>query len=129
MKPVMRNPDPDHASANFAGRRNLAMRMRRFTRLTDAFGGEPENHARAVAVYPIYLNRCRVPTLCVTPATEAGPAGHVWSVEESAAILGRYDARGRRTGPGVRSHGRPPRLRSAASFADDPHVGCPIAVL
>ncbi len=62
--------------------------MRRFTRLTNAFSRKIENHAHAVAIYFMYYNFCRVhSTLRVTPAMDAGMAGHVWSLEELAGLL------------------------------------------
>jgi IS1 family transposase len=45
-------PDPAHISTSFAERPNLSVRMgmRRFTRLTNAFSKEAENHAHSVAI-------------------------------------------------------------------------------
>jgi hypothetical protein len=66
----------------------MRMSMRRFTRLTNAFSKKIENHAAAVAPYPMYYNFGRVhQTLCVTPAMEAGLTDHVWSVEEIVGLL------------------------------------------
>jgi hypothetical protein len=59
------------------------MRMRRFTRLTNAFSKKAANHGWAVALYFMHYNFCRVhQTLRVTPAMEAGIADHVWTLEE-----------------------------------------------
>jgi hypothetical protein len=59
------------------------MRMRRFTRLTNAFSKKVENHGWAVALYFMHCNFCRIQqTLRATPAMEAGIAGHVWTLEE-----------------------------------------------
>ena len=86
MKPVLGNPDPAHVSASYVERQNLA--MRRFARPTDAFSKKLENRAHAAALCFTFYNFCRVhSTLRVTPAMEAGIAGHVWSVEELAALL------------------------------------------
>ncbi|MGB6623738.1 MAG: IS1 family transposase, partial [Candidatus Acidiferrales bacterium] len=77
---------------SFVERQNLTMRMsmRRFTRLTNAFSKKLENHVAAVALYFMYYNFCRVhQTLRVTPAMEAGIAGHVWGVEEIVSLLNR----------------------------------------
>ena len=85
------NPDPKHISTSFVERQNLTMRMsmRRFTRLTNAFSKKLENHEAAVALFYMYYNYCRVhQTLRVTPAMEAGIAGHVWSLEEVVGLLG-----------------------------------------
>ncbi len=70
-------------------RQNLTIRMsmRRFTRLTNAFSKKLENHAAMVALCFMYYVFGRVhQTLCVTPAMEAGIAGHVWSIEENRAF-------------------------------------------
>ena len=66
-----RFPDPKHISTSYVERQNLTMRMsmRRFTRLTNAFGRVHQ-------------------TLRVTPAMEAGVANHVWSIEEIVGLLG-----------------------------------------
>ena len=63
-------------------------RMRRFTRLTNAFSKKVENHAAAVALYFMFYNFARVhQTLRVTPAMEAGVSDHVWSIAEIIALL------------------------------------------
>ena len=57
--------------------------MRRFTRLTNGFSKEAENHAAAIAVHFLHHNFARVHRMLrVTPAMEAGLFQHVWSVEE-----------------------------------------------
>jgi hypothetical protein len=63
-------------------------RIRRFTRLTNAFSKKVENHAAAVALWFMYYNFCRIhQTLRVTPAMEAGISTHVWSIEELVGLL------------------------------------------
>jgi hypothetical protein len=65
------------------------MSMRRFTRLTNAFSKKVANHALSVALHYMHYNFCRIhKTLRVTPAMEAGLAGHVWSIEELVGLLG-----------------------------------------
>ena len=89
-KVVTGNPDPLHISTSFVERQNLTMRMsmRRFTRLTNAFSKKVENHEAAIALHFMHYNFCRVhKTLRVTPAMEAGLAGHVWSTEELVDLL------------------------------------------
>jgi IS1 family transposase len=84
------SPDPAHISTSFVERQNLTMRMkmRRFTRLTNAFSKKLENHLYAIALHFMHYNFCRVhKTLRVTPAMEAGLAHHVWTVEELVAIM------------------------------------------
>ena len=88
---IMGDPDPKHVSTSYVERQNLSMRMgmRRFTRLTNAFSKKVENHAYSVALYYMHYNFARIhKTLRVTPAMEAGVSGHVWSIEEIAALLG-----------------------------------------
>lgn len=85
-------PDPKHISTSFVERQNLTMRMkmRRFTRLTNAFSKKAENHMWAIALHYMHYNFCRVhQTLRVTPAMEAGVAGHIWSIEELVELLDR----------------------------------------
>ena len=89
-KVITGDPNPKHVSTSYVERQNLTMRMsiRRFTRLTNAFSNKLENHAAMVALYFMYYNFGRVhQTLRVTPAMEAGIAGHVWSIEEIVQLL------------------------------------------
>lgn len=61
----------------------------RFTRLTNAHSKKLENHEAAIALHYMHYNFCRIhSTLRVTPAMEAGLAGHVWSLEELVGLLG-----------------------------------------
>jgi IS1 family transposase len=90
MKTVSGVPDPKHVSTSFVERQNLTMRMsmRRFTRLTNGFSKKIENHGHAVALHFMHFNFVRIhATLRVTPAMEAGIAGHVWSMEELVSLL------------------------------------------
>jgi hypothetical protein len=83
--PIIGQPNPKHISTSYVERQNLTMRMRmrRFTRLTNAFSKKVENHGWAVALYFLHFNFCRVhQTLRVTPAMETGITDHVWSLEE-----------------------------------------------
>jgi IS1 family transposase len=85
------NPKMRHISTSFAERQNLTMRMkmRRFTRLTNAFSKKFDNHLWSIALHYMYYNFCRIhQTLRVTPAMEAGIADHVWSIEEIVGLLG-----------------------------------------
>jgi hypothetical protein len=88
--PITGNPDEAHISTNFIERQNLTMRMkmRRFTRLTNAFSKKVENHQWAIALHYMHYNFCRVhKTLRVTPAMEAGITDHVWGIEDIVALL------------------------------------------
>ena len=87
---IIGRPKVEHISTSYAERQNLTMRMkmRRFTRLTNAFSKKVDNHRHAVALHFMHYNFCRVhQTLRVTPAMEAGIADHVWSLEE---VVGSY---------------------------------------
>ena len=82
------NPDPAHVSTSFVERQNLTMRMqlRRLTWLTNAFSHKLSHLKAAVALHFAYYNFCRIhSSLRVTPAMEAGLAGHVWSITELLA--------------------------------------------
>ena len=71
-------------------RQNLTMRMkmRRFTRLTNAFSKKLDNHIAAIALHYMHYNFCRVhQTLRVTPAMEAGISDDGWSLDEIARLL------------------------------------------
>lgn len=83
-------PNPQHISTSHVERQNLTMRMkmRRFTRLTNAFSKKVENHVCAIALHYMHYNFCRVhQTLRVTPAMEAGVTDHIWTLEEMAGLL------------------------------------------
>lgn len=88
------NPDPDRISTSYVERQNLniRMRMRRFTRLTNAFSKEIENHTAAVTLQFMYNNFARPHRSLShpyprTPAMAAGIADHIWTCEEIAALL------------------------------------------
>jgi hypothetical protein len=66
----------------------MATKMRRFTRLTNAFSKTIENHVAALALHYLHHNLCRGhQPLRVTPATEPGIADHIWSIEETVSLL------------------------------------------
>ncbi len=66
---VTGSPDPEHISTSYAERANLTMRMgmRRFTRLTNAFSKDAENHAHrwrsisCTTTSPAFTRRCASP--------------------------------------------------------------------
>jgi IS1 family transposase len=89
--PLIGKPKRKHVSTSFAERQNLTMRMkmRRMTRLTNAFSKKLDNHRHAIALHYMHYNFCRIhQTLRVTPAMEAGIADHVWTIEEVVSLLG-----------------------------------------
>ncbi len=88
--PIMGQPDYQHISTSHVERQNLTMRMkmRRFTRLTNAFSKKIENHMAAIALHYMHYNFCRIhQTLRVTPAMEAKVTDHVWAIGELAGLL------------------------------------------
>jgi hypothetical protein len=87
---IVGQPKSEYISTSHVERQNLTMRMkmRRFTRLTNAFSKKLENHLWSVSLHFMHYNFCRVhQTLRVTPAMEAGVADHVWSIEEVVGLL------------------------------------------
>ena len=91
---MLGNPDAGHVSTSYVERANLSMRMgmRRFTRLTNAFSKNIENHIASIAIHYMHYNFCRVhQTLRVTPAMEAGISSHVWSLTEIVGLLDAAD--------------------------------------
>lgn len=67
------------------------MRMKRFTRLTNAFSIKIENLEYAVALHFMYYNFARPHKTLTnpypkTPAMAAGIENHIWAVEEIVAL-------------------------------------------
>jgi IS1 family transposase len=96
IKIIAGDPDPDRISTSYVERQNLTMRMRmrRFTRLTNAFSKKVENHTAAVSLHFMHYNFGRVhQTLTkrygkkTTPAMAAGVARHPWSYSQIAGLL------------------------------------------
>ena len=84
------NPDQSKISTSYIERQNLTMRMsmRRFTRLTNAFGKKIENHVAMLALHYMHYNFVRIhQTLRVTPAMAAGVADRLWSVADLVGLL------------------------------------------
>jgi hypothetical protein len=91
---VSGDPGPKAVNTSFVRRQNLTMlmSMRRFTRLTNAFSKKLENHAHAIALQFMYYNFGRIhQPLRITPAMAAGVSDHLWSLEEIAALLERFN--------------------------------------
>lgn len=87
---IQGKPDSKHISTSFVERQNLTMRMRmrRFTRLTNAFSKKVEKHAAAVALHFMNYNFCRIhQSLRVTPAMAAGVTAKLWDVEDIVGLL------------------------------------------
>jgi IS1 family transposase len=82
-------PDEEYISTSFVERQNLTMRMRmrRFTRLTNAFSKKLENLIHSVAIHYMHYNFARIhQTLRITPAMAAGVTNRLWTVEDIAGL-------------------------------------------
>ena len=87
---VTGSPNPDHVSTSYAERANLTMRMgmRRFTRLTNAFSKDAENHAHSIAIHFMHYNFVRIhQTLRVTPAMAAGVTDRLWELSDMVTMI------------------------------------------
>ncbi len=84
------NPDENDISTSYIERQNLTMRMRmrRFTRLTNAFSKKLENHGHAIALHFFHDNFIRRhQTLRMPPALKAKVADHLWTLEELVGLI------------------------------------------
>jgi len=89
------SPDPKHISTSYAERLNLTtrMQMRRFARLTNAFGKKVENLSYAIALHFTHYNFCRIhQSLRMTPAMAAGVSDHVWELDELVDLIDSQDS-------------------------------------
>ena len=115
IRPVQGEPDPDHINTSYVERHNLTMRMsmRRFTRLTNAFGKNLAHQYYALALYFLHFNFCRIhKTLRMSPAMAAGLTD---TLRDMTWIVGLIDARApkpQKPGPKVGSKNRPRRQES-----------------
>jgi len=94
VRVIQGDPDPELISTSYVERQNLTMRMRmrRFTRLTNAFSKKVENLAAAVALHFMHYNFARPHAGLAdpyprTPAMAAGVDDHVWTLQEIAGLL------------------------------------------
>lgn len=90
--PITGNPDEQFVSTSYIERQNLTMRMRmrRFTRLTNAFSKKIDNLEHSVAIHFLHYNFVRThQTLKTTPALKAGVANHQWTLEEMIGLTDR----------------------------------------
>jgi IS1 family transposase len=88
------DPDIAHVSTSYVERQNLTMRMRmrRFTRLTNAFSKKLENHEYAVALnFFAYNFIFKHKTLRMPPALFARVADHWWTYEELVELIDREE--------------------------------------
>ncbi len=87
---IVGQPDWGHISTSYVERKNLTMRMRmrRFTRLTNAFSKKIENHEHAISLYTMHYNYVRRhQSLRMTPAMKAGVERRLWSLEDIVALI------------------------------------------
>ena len=87
---VTGNPRENFIGTSYVERQNLTMRMRmrRFTRLTNAFSKKIENLGAAVALHYMHANFVRRhQTLRVTPAMAAGVERKVWTLTDLVSII------------------------------------------
>lgn len=83
-------PDKDHVSTSYVERQNLNFRMgmRRFTRLTNAFGKKIEPHYAMVCLYTVFHNFVRMhKTLRCTRAMAAGVSDKLWSMADLVTMI------------------------------------------
>ncbi len=100
--PIEGNPDPAHISTSYVERQSLTMRMRmrRFTRLTNAFSKKFESHVHMVALYAVWYNWVRIhKTLGVTPAMAAGLTDELMSFEDIVALMDGRKGEPKKRGP------------------------------
>lgn len=100
-KPIVGQPPLRSICTSHVERQNLTVRMtqRRFTRLTNGFSKNLDNHTAAVALYVAHYNLCRVhESLRVTPAMALGVTGKVWSIADliEGALQGAVEPKGKR---------------------------------
>ena len=97
------DPDPAHVSTSYVERHNLTMRMhvRHFTRPTNAFSMNVENHAHVVALHMMYYNFVKVHSkLHVPPAMAAGVSNRLWKISDLVALMETEEAKiDRKRGP------------------------------
>lgn len=101
-KGVSGAPDPAHVNTSYVERQNLTMRMRmrRFTRLTNAFSKKLANHEHAVALHFFAYNFVtRHQSLRMPPALKAKVTDHIWSFEELVELVDRAESERKRNPP------------------------------
>ncbi len=89
------NPEKKHINTSFVERQNLTMRMhmRRFTRQTNGFSKNVENHVYAVALHFMYYNFIKIhSTLKVTLAMATRVTDRLWEIEDIVKLLEEKEA-------------------------------------
>ncbi len=111
-KPVQGNPAEEHISTSYVERSNLNLRMgvRRFTRLTNAFGKKLANQVHALALWLVYYNFVRMhKTLRMTPAMAAGLTETLHDMDWLADLVEDARPEPKRQGPKPGTKYRPRR--------------------
>lgn len=88
---IVGNPNPENISTSYVERQNLTMRMRmrRFTRLTNAFSKKLVNLEYAINVhYMVYHFVTIHSSLRMTPAMKAKVTDRKWSLSDIAELVG-----------------------------------------
>ena len=109
-KTVQGEPDPDHINTSYVERHNLTMRMsmRRFTRLTNAFGKKLAHQFYALALYFVFYNFCRIhKSLRMSPAMAAGITDTLRDAEWIVGLIDAGAPKPQKPGPKVGSKNRP----------------------
>lgn len=95
-KMLIGNPNPDSIGTSFAERSNLTMRtrMRRFTRLTNAFSKKLEIPVCDIALNAMFYNFVRVhQTFKITLAMAAGVTKRLWEMSDIVELIDAWEAR------------------------------------
>ena len=103
-------PDPKHVSTSYVERQNLNIRMgiRRFTRLTNAFGKKLENQVHAFSLYLVYYNFCRIhKSLRMSPAMAAGVSDTLRDMEWIVDLIDARTPAPKKPGPTAGTKYRP----------------------
>ena len=112
--PVSGSPDRKHISTSFVERQNLNLRMgvRRFTRLTNAFGKKLANQVHALALYYVFFNFCRIhKSLRMAPAMASGVSNVLYDVDWIVGLIDAHTPPPAKPGPKPGAKYRP-RQRS-----------------
>ena len=115
-KPIQGSPDEAHIATSYVERSNLNLRMgvRRFTRLTNAFGKKLENQVHSLALWLVYYNFVRVhKTLRMSPAMAAGLTETLYDIGWLADLVEDRTPKPKRPGPKPGTKYRPRRKVSA----------------
>ena len=74
--------------------------MRRFTRLTNAFSKDAENHAHSIAIHFMFYNFARQhQTMRVSPAMAAGVTDKLWELADIVAMIDAANPQPTKRGP------------------------------